>query len=339
MKKNYILLISLSLFFFSSCKKELSDNFTLYTNSPLNDTIWINNVPLGASVHHLAELFLPNLVIDSFDCNKGDTLTFGDTLELAIKPGVCVAGPAGGPAPSGQVKLEFFRLKKKGDYIKFFKPTTSMGALLESAGGFFIRISKDGRELSLAQGASITVRFTDTLEPKTNMQVFYARETIPFLTKGIDTAHSWTRDADTSHVKTFQKTITNGTNTGILKGYELTTKNLRWFSAQRYTDSTLPKKKIFAILPLNFTNKNTAVFAVFANQKTVVGLGADFGARAFSAPNIPLKSKIILVSVSRIGTDLYLGVQEVNEVGSEVKYNLVPEKKSLLHILNYLNSL
>lgn len=81
------------------------------------------------------------------------------------------------------------------------------------------------------------------------------------------------------------------------------------------------------------------VFAVFANQKTVVGLSPDYTSRTFMAPNIPLKSKIKLVSVSRIGLDIYLGVKEISDVGSVVHYKIEPQKRSLKHIVEFLNSL
>jgi len=85
------------------------------------------------------------------------------------------------------------------------------------------------------------------------MQVFYGRETNPFPTGALDSAHTWLRDVDTSWIKTFVKPI-SGTNL-LKKGYELEVKKLRWISAHRYLDSTVAKTNIYAILPPNFTNK------------------------------------------------------------------------------------
>ncbi|GAC1395035.1 MAG: hypothetical protein NVSMB63_14600 [Sediminibacterium sp.] len=341
MKKHFII-GCLAIVFFTACKKELSDNFRLYTNHPLNDTAWVKHVSGGASIDELAHMMFPNLIVDSFDCVKGDTLHYGDSLDVAFSGNSCVTGSPGGSGGgggipcTGKVKLEMFRLKTKGDFIKFFKPTTSNGYLLESGGGFFIRLSQNGHEINLATGATVTVRYVDVDSPRTNMQVFYARETIPFLPDGsIDTMHNWLRDLDTSYVGTWQKP--NSTNTFILKGYSLKSKNLHWFSAERFTDSTLPKTKITAVLSPNFTNKNTAVFAVFANQKTVVQLNPDYSSRSFAANNIPIGAKITLVSVSRIGTDLYLGVKQVNDVGTVTRYVIEPQVKSLVDILTYLN--
>ena len=335
MKKNIIILGTILIFFLTSCQKELSDNFTVYTGDPRNDTVWTATTPSTAPLHQLARKFFPDLIVDSFDCSLGDTLTIKDELEIRIPGAACTNN--NGSIASGKVKIEFFRLKQKGDFIKFFKPTTAGKYLLESAGGFFIRITQNGQELQLAPNASITIRFRDTEEPKNNMQVFHAKETIPFISNGIDTGHTWIRHTDTSWIKTWQKT--DSASNALLKGYELTTNKLRWVGANRYIDSTLLHTNIFAYLPQNFTNKNTVVYAVFANQKIVVNLSSDFRSKAFSASQIPRGAKIKLVSFSVLGTDLYMGVKEINDVGTMNTYKIEPQKKSLQDILKYIEGL
>lgn len=332
--KKYFFIAGALILFFSSCKKELSENFNQYTGDPRNDTVWATIPSSSSPVFNLASQLFPDLVIDSFNCTNTDTIDLKEDAEMIFPGGGCVTG-TGAPV-DGKVRLEIFRLKKKGDFIKFFKPTTANGYLLESAGGFFIRISKEGQELNLKPGKTITIHFRDTEEAKPNMQVFYARETLPFITKGWDTAHTWLRDADTSWIKTWQQPNTGGS---VNSGYDLNAHMLRWVGAFRYIDSTQPRTKIFAYLPPNFTNKNTVVYAVFANQKIVVGLPDDFRSRTFAAGNIPLRSKIKIVTLSRLGTDLYLGEKEVNDVGSITTYKVEPQKKSLSDILNYLNNL
>lgn len=334
MKKNILITAVVSVFFFTACKKEFSDNFTSYPGDPRNDTVWVANTPNNAPIHQLANQFLPDLIIDTFDCSLGDTIQFKDYLTINVPAGSFTENS--GAVASGKVRIEFFRLKKKGDYIKFFKPTTSEGYLLESGGGFFIRVIKNGQELKLAPNASITVRFTDTEDPKINMQVFHARETIPFISSGIDTLHTWTRHTDTSWIKTWQGQDSLG---NVLKGYELTTTKLRWTSANRFIDSSLPHTNIFAYLPQNFTNKNTVVYAVFENQKTIVNLTADFRSRSFTTMRSPRGAKIRILSFSRLGTDLYMGVKLVNDVGTNNVYKIEPQKKSLSDILAYINGL
>ena len=338
MKKIVFILGCFSMLFFTACKKELSDNFITYTNHPLNDTAWARNVSGNASIHELIELLLPEHLVDSFEVARDTTLKYGDSLEISFTAGSCVS--ASGAVPTGKVKLELVRLKNRGDYIKAFRPTTSSSNLLETGGAFFIRVTKDGKDLVLAPGATIKIRFSDTEDTKNNLQVFNGSENTPPPPAGIDTAFTWNRDADTSVLKTFQKSSNQGPGTGtLIKGYEMIIKNLRWTAAQRFIDSTKPKAKITTILPLNFTNKNTVVFAVFADQKTVVNLRGDYPSRSFAARNIPVGSKLKIVTISRIGSDLYLGTKDVNDVGSVTAYSLTPVKKSLKDLLVFLNSL
>jgi hypothetical protein len=336
MKKMVFMLGCAATLFFTACQKELSDNFNAYTGHPLNDTIWVKNVPGSAAVHELVQLLLPDVIVDSFEATKDTTLKYGDSLEVVIAGGSCVN--TSGTAVTGKLRLELYRLKKKGDYIKTFTPTTSNGYPLESVGAFFVRILKEGKELTLAPGALIKIRFSDTEAPKPYMQTFNGRESNPLPVSGIDTSFTWIRDSDTGLVRIFGKpSSTQGAP--VVLGYEMIAKNLRWLNAQRFIDSTKPKTKINVILPLNYTNKNTAVFAVFSDQKTVVHLRPEFSSRAFSASNIPIGTKLKIVTISRIADAMYLGTKDVNDVGSITAYSVTPEKKSLKDILQFLNNL
>jgi hypothetical protein len=343
MKKIVLILVCLSALFFTACKKELSDNFTTYPNHPLNDTVWLRNLTNAAAINDLFDLLLPSgVLIDSFNTAAGATLRFGDSVEISFAPGSCITPGSGGSTPggtpSGNSKLLVLPLKRKGDFIRFFTPTTTAnGSILETGGGLFIRVMKEGQELVLAPGTTVKVKFNDVDSVKQNMQTFYGQESKPVPPKGIDTAFSWVRDFDTSYLKTWFKP-SNNPLVPSYNGYEINSKNLRWITADRYIDSTQLKTKITAILSPNFTNKNTAVFAVFNNQKTVVNLKGDYPSRSFFA-NIPLKSNIKLVSLSKIGADFFLGIENVNSVSTVTSHTIKPEKKSLVDILKFINSL
>ena len=74
------------------------------------------------------------------------------------------------------------------------------------------------------------------------------------------------------YVILIQHLLKPGKKTAIIlnssySGYEMISKNIRWVMAGRYADSTQPKTKLTAILSPNFTNKNTAVFAVLPIRK------------------------------------------------------------------------
>ena len=338
MKKILLIFGSLFVLFLSSCTKELSDNFNTYTNHPLNDTAWIKNLTPSVSINDLFDLTPPGIIIDSFNLNNAGTLKYGDSLEITYDGGSFVT-PGSLILPTDSARIEIMPLKTKGDFIKTFKPTTTANcSLLETGGGYFIRVTKNGKELAIANNRTIEIKFNDLDSSRPNMQAFYGKEGSPVPVKGIDTSYSWIRDFDTTYLETWAKQSNNPLVPSYY-GYKLKTKNLRWVTADRYLDSTLPKTKVTAILSPNFTNKNTAVFAVFNNQKTVVNLKGDYPSRSFNTLNIPLKSSIKLISLSKIGSDYYLGEKVISSVATVTSYTIVPVSKTLKEIITYLNSL
>ncbi len=337
MNKNIQIFCATILLLLSACTKELSTNtntFTPYQGNAFNDTTWIKNITGISPITALADTLAQNtLFSDSIDLWKDKAIVFGDSFEVDFKGGSCTNNA--GALQDGKARIDIIRLQKKGDFIKAYRPNTSYMYLLETGSAFFIRITKNGSELALAPGASIKIKYADIEEAEDNMQVFYGKESLPFPISTFDPANTWVRSLDTSWIKTWS----TQTNSGIKKGYELEAKNLRWISAHKALDPSPPKTNIYAILPPNFTNKNTAVFAVFDHNRTVIDMHGEYASRSFTTSNIPLKTKLLLVSISKFGPDLYLGTRLVNDVGTMVNYSFTPEKKSLAQILAFLNSL
>lgn len=330
----YILPIALLLLLGSCAKEGLNNDFKPYNNNELNDTAWVKSISNTANIFSLADsLFQKSYFTDSIDLTKDQTIEFGDSLELEIKGNSLTTGT--GLFLDGKAKIELLKILKKGDFIKTFRPNSSNGLPLETGGAFFIRISKNGTELVLAPGSSMKIKWTDLEAPKTYMQVYNGKEGFPIPNGPLDSAHNWLPDNDTSKLKIWVK----GSGNGERRGYILETKKLRWVSAQH---ALLPNTKltnIYGILPPNYTNKNTMVFAVFANSRTVLSLKSDLSSRSFKTSDVPLGTKMTLVSISKIGKDFYLGTKLVNDVGNIVNFSFNPEKKKLAQILEYLNSL
>ena len=167
------------------------------------------------------------------------------------------------------------------------------------------------------------------------MSIFKGIENSPPPAWGKDTSFTWQKADIGSLTGIWYKTGSGPNN----KGYEMTTKSIRWIGCGRYVDSTLPKNKLTAILPPNFTNKNTVVFAVLENTKTIIELKADYNSRTFAALNIPLNTKLNIISISKIGNAFYYGIRNINDIGNTAIYSLSPDKKSLIYILSELDKL
>ncbi len=336
MNKIFIILSVSLLLLLGACTKEISNNdsFTVYTSNALNDTAWLKIIQINDPIFALADsIFKVDILKDSIDFEKDYTFSFGDSLEVEVKGNSLVTGT--GLFLNGKAKIEIIRLQRKGDFIKVFRPNSSYGTLLETAGGFFIRISKNGTELFLAPGKTINIKYLDIEAPKPIMQAYYGYETTPLPLSILDTANNWIPNGDTNRLKPWSQT--NGSI--VKKGYILESKKLRFISAAYPLQNSKPTTNIYAILPPNFTNKNTLVFAVFENNRTVLNMPSDYTARSFKVDYIPIGSKIRLVSISKVGSDYYLGTKSVNGVGTSVNYSFTPQKKKLAQILEYLNSL
>lgn len=319
---------------FSACTKDLSDDFRVYPNNPLNDTVWSKSINSNAPLHEILDSTLPIPLIDSFNANSADTVRLPNNIELSFPANACLY--LSGTPVVGKIKIELQPLLKKGDMLRALQATTSNNTLLELTGQFFLKLSKNGQELILAPSTFIKIKYPDTQDnPQQYMSLFKGIESSPPPSWGRDTSFTWQKGDIYSTTGIWYKIGTGPNN----KGYEMSTKNIRWIGCGRYLDSTLPKNKLTAILPPNFTNKNTIVFAVFENTKTIIELKADYASRSFAALNIPLNTKLNIVSISKIGSTFYYGSKNVTDIGNTAILSSTPDKKILSSILSELDKL
>ncbi len=319
---------------FSACTKDLSDDFRAYPNNPMNDTIWTRSINSNAPIHQILDSTLPNPIIDSFNANSADTLRLSNNLEISFPANACLY-TSGAPVV-GKIKIEFQPLLKKGDMLKSLQATTSNNALLELTGQFMLKLSKNGQELMLAPNTFIKIKYPDTQDnPQQYLNLFKGIESTPVPSRGKDTSFTWQKGDIGATVGIWSKSGTGPNN----KGYEIATKNIRWIGCGRFLDSTLPKNKLTAILPPNFTIKNTLVFAVLENSKTIIELKADYTSRSFAALNIPLNTKLNIVTISKIGNSFYFGIRSINDIGNMGIFSINPDKKPLPYILSELDKL
>ncbi len=324
-----ILLVSLS-----SCQKEYSEQFVAYSSNPLNtDTTW----RVSNSTNDAVNLIIPALfnapMLDSFDVVTGGELHFPDNLLVTFPPHSCT-GPSGA-AINGKIRVEFTYLRKKGDFIRYAKPTTSYNYLLQTGGSFNVVLTQNGYPVFLAPNISYKIKYRNPA-PSTDMKFFYE----DLWVVNNDTTATWVSAINTQMpygtVSIWQQydTLTQS----IIKGYEITSTRLHWINCDFFNDTTQPYTRMNVSLPLNFTNVNTNVYVVFKNKNIVGGLNSDFASKTFFYSRIPIGSDVTLVSVSKIGNDYYLGKKEAT-VNNANLISVNPEPKSLADISNYLNSL
>lgn len=298
------LLISLLYFGLCGCSKVNSDQFYLYSNNPINDTTWTQELSASTPAYKLETVLSIAPAIDSFSPASTSILHFNNNLDITVPAG-SITYKNGSPV-TGKVRMEVSHLSSNGDFIRFARPTTSYGKLLECGGALNINVFKEDQELALKPGKQIILTVPAT-NPVNTMKAFVGlhnpQQPLPV---GTNPFFTWIPANDSSRISTFTRQDSSGT----VKGYTIFSRNLHWFNFQYYVDSSAPKTMLSVTCPSNFTNRNTSVFAVFRQHKRVVQLIGDYNARAFIAPNLSIGSGITLVSLSMIGEQMYLGVKD-----------------------------
>ncbi len=301
---------------FVSCNKEPSDEFYVDPNNPVNDTAWRDNVLPDAPVNKIFQLFTPSTQTDSFDVQRKHKLLFNDYLQITF-PGNSLEGE-GGEKITGVAKIKIDYLETKGDLIRFRRSTTSGDKLLESGGVFNIEVTQNGQQLKIAANNFIMIRYRSA-NPDPNMGVFYG-------------------DTTASNIDNFNWLPASDSKVNIWSdsGYQLFPKRFNWINCDKFVNTT-NSTTVFATLPVNFTNNNTAVYVVFRDMFSVVRMYPDVDNRLFYFNNLPL-SNVTIVSISKIGDNLYLGTKQTT-VTENLIVKLSPEKKTEKEITDYINSL
>jgi len=347
----FIMLAGIAFIAGTSCSKDFSGEFTQYTNNPLNDTIWTANVKPTDAVNTIVTDLMPAFEKETLNLentlseikvggNDSFRISFGKDIFTSVENGVVTP-----VKPEGTAEIQIFRIRRTGDLIKCMRSTQLnnglTNSLTETVGGFFIKVLKDGKELSIKDGAKYQLKWieTGTVNTKEKLRRFYAKESSPAPDYNVtDVNFEWKPDMiDQSEIKPEP-----GWGTGNLRYsyYPTNLTSLRWVSLQREVELSLNSKiiRLTAFFPPNFTNKNTAVFACYKNQKTMVRLNFDYASRSFNTELLPPGAEIKIISISKIGSNYYLSEKAVSNLTTAFCINkLEPEKISLAKLKAYLD--
>ena len=328
--KKIINILCVAILILSSCKKD-SIVFVPDPGQQL-DSAWVTSINDQNKIAELIKSILPPPpVTDTTEILlKDTTFVHKDLFDIIIPPGTLKGSTSGDV--TGKVSYMFFLLQKKGDFIRLQQSTLNNDKfLLNSGGGFFIRFFRGSEELNLNTGKNIIVRYNDPL-PLQNMKVFYGADNISTSTP-INTNTTWTNSTSATYVKLIQRKF----NTTASYGYEVSTDRLRWVNAALNLSTSTGLVNLSAYVPDLFSNANTQAFIIFKDQRTVVKLSGEPGSRKFIAPNIPLNKAAIIITISKVASDYFLGTQEI--ITSDKPIEVKPIIGGLDRILSYLNTL
>jgi len=315
------------------CSRENSNEFYPYPDRELNDTNWYSNVPTAAKVRKLDSVMALPEITDSIDVSGG-TLELGDSVKITFPPSFCTGGglPAG---YSGGIKVSVRLLDTKGAMIRADKPTMSYERLLVTGGALHIRATYNGVPVQMAPGKSIRLHILTRMSnsnPSSDMKVFYGKEDAYPSTAVQPFTWLPAQDTFTNTVNRFQDTATG------MKGYEFYSSRFGWVNCDYFSDTTQARTRATVVLPANFTNVNTNVYAVFKAPDIVAQLRPDPASKTFFIPNIYVGKQVVFVALSYIDGKLYLAASE-QTVTANMIVKMHPEEKSKKTIEQFLANL
>lgn len=346
--QTYYLFIAFVLITFTTgCgNKEVSSEFNSYINNPLNDTVWATSLKPTDAVNTMTtelvntlETAKIDLAADEVICRPGGN----DSLKIIFKKGIFTTfenGVITPVNPEGKADVEVLRIRRSADLIRCIRPCKIGNDLTVLGGGLFIRVTKDGKELSIKNGATyrIIMTETDANAPNPNMLRMFGTESSPPPSYNVTDANfSWRADADISEIPIITETI-NGINQ---KSYHFIINRLRWIAAARIVsaNSNTTKSRVSVYFSPNFTNKTTNVYAVVPGQKIVARFDFDYNTRSFFTDLIPNGTSFRIVSISKIGNDFYMGERSVSSLSSPTILKLEPQKIRKEKLQEFLDAL
>ena len=337
MRNNVLILILIIGLF--SCKKENSTGFTLNNNLQINDTSWSNAnnyQSLAKSITNDLSIapLVANVSFNSSGIEDDKDIFNSDKFRLSISKNSLFNPITNKNFTAGKLKINLLALNTSGDFIRNYNSSFINNQQNQCLGFYNLNIFSNDTLLSVKQGNNIHLYIKDS---SANSSTLHKINIFQSNNNDVTDDHfMWYNDSSASQNIDFWSE--QGTN--IHKGYDVTIANSGWVTLLLSgTGPTINNTKVSVYLPVNFTNKNTLVYAVKNGSKNVARLIADYTSRTFSLSNIPYNQNITIVTISKIDHKYYLGTVTSNFSSHQDIFNVVPQQVTIANIIDYLNLL
>jgi hypothetical protein len=293
----------------SSCQKE-TDKFIPYSNSDFSDTTWsngtINNLKIDAI---LAQLSKPTLKA-TFSATTNATNDFDSTTQLQLPANACSVN---GANYLGDITATLTPILLKGDFIRNLIPSTNEQPLQENVAAYHLSLtSTTNATLDIKANNKFNINYANNNFPAINYNYYYGTTNA-----NNKTDITWNA-ADTN---TGSLLIANATIQGNSKlAYQINSNKQGWMIINRNVNLGIATT-CNVLLPINFTNKNTMVFAVFKNNNIVTKLNANAQSKSFVANNLPINSVVTFIALSYLDNQFYVGYTMQN-ITPNAQYNI-----------------
>lgn len=263
---------------------------------------------------------------------SGDTAIFaGNDLLLVIPRDFVDLNEY--PCTNGYFDMTITICDSKGDILISGIPTISESKLLESRIEFDLDVRDGDTPVKLAHGKQIRVLVQDP-DPRERMELFYGAGEEWVQADG--NPNTW------DNVMASEWVITQDSQDIIGFGYECFSDSLDWINVDVFT--TTPSDELTAVcieLPEEFTNKNTTVFMVFDDYRSVLTMRGDAETMQFCEPYgaTPVGYRVTFVVLSEMGDDCYMFATQSSTITKGHFEQIAPWKTPYEEIRNYVTAL
>ena len=320
-----------------SCKKEYSSGFIVDHTLQINDTTWNNSSSIQTLAKGITEdikltEFIDTVMVTNVGIDDDHKVLNNDNFRVTIPKYSLVNTITNKTFSTGPVKIKLQASTSKGSFIRNFCSCIYNGHQGESVGFFNLSIYNKDTLMSVKPGSSIHLLIKDSLikpQPKSVLIYFGNGYNV--------TDDNFTWQVDNNSSQHLDYWFTQGS--ASKRGYDITLNKLGWISLTAVDNTPVNNNKINVYLPVNFTNKNTLVYAVQNGSKNIARLDADFLSRTFSHINMPSNQNVSLVSISKIDNQYYLGYKTVNYTTQQSIFKVDPQPVTIANVIDYLNAL
>lgn len=239
------------------------------------------------------------------------------------------------PCSNGFFDINVTVCDTKGEILIAGLPTVSEKKLLESRIELNLEILDGPTHVKLAHGKQIRILVNDP-DPRERMELFYGDDNKWI--QADDNPETWDNVANSEWW--IQQDTNQNPITGF--GYECFSDSLDWINVdvffQVQGDHLTP---VCIDLPKEFTNKNTSVFMVFDDYKSILWMPGDSSIQQFCEPYgaTPVGFHVTFVVVSEMGQGSYMFAAQKAVITPGHIETIVPKNTPYEEILSYMKHL
>jgi len=278
-----------------SCVKEV-DVFLPDTPAPTNSAF----IALFQDIQPATQTF-------QVSTHQDTTLSSIQGVHLFIPAGAFIT--LNGDPVAGVVEVQLSQAFNKGSWVANRMGTTTTQNLFEHLGAVHIQAMRNDVQLKVSPAAKL--RFDI---PR------IAGDEQPRLFRGVSDQDGRTLWLDMNgQMVVSQNEVFDSPSQQWLTSWQWETSATGWFACGQYIPGEQATETTFCItLPEGFDETNTATFAVFQHNNSIVELDWSSSERQFCSTFIPIGHSVTLLSISAKEQNHYLGYAETTLEGTEI---------------------